>query len=475
MEVVQIIFSVLFWIAFGYSLYNAFLFIIGMFMRKQKYPIVEDKQKFCVFVPCHNEGEVVGAAVENYSHIEYAKDKFEIFFIADNCADDTAERLREAIARNGTTNFHVLERKDSPSDQRGKPHALRWAINQLEKDDQFYSKFDFLMIFDADNFVDSGILRHVNSQYLHYKPNHRPAMIQTYLDSKNNKGIIAKGYFATYRLMCTLWQTAKQFLHLMPQVGGTGFAIETAFLKEIGGFNCHSLTEDLEISAVCTMKNRFIAFNRNVRIYDEKPTHLKQSLVQRTRWAQGHWYVSFKFIPVLFVQLFNPKTFRNFFRKVDMIIYLLARFFCIITCLNLLFALFWGLHLFAQAIMQSPSIGSLFYLIVHGEYIKTSELIDLSCGQKWVFIVGYVALALSLIAIPIASMIDGTKQEKKRLLKDAIPNILCLYLVSLFDLITTWPGLFKSYNQKVWKKTAHNITSLTRTDKQNNDEAKANT
>ena len=279
--------------------------------------------------------------------------------------------------------------------------------------DKFYSKFDLLMIFDADNFVDAGIFKHVNSQYLSYKPNRRPAMIQTYLDSKNNKGIVAKGYFATYRLMCTLWQSAKQFLHLSPQVGGTGFAIETSFLKEIGGFNCHSLTEDLEISAICTMKNRFIAFNRNVRIYDEKPTHLKQSLVQRTRWAQGHWYVSFKFIPILFIQLFNFKTIRNFFRKLDMIIYLLARFFCIVTCLNLLFALFWGIHLFAHAIMQSVSFKDFIFLMGNSNLIETSELIDLTSGHTWVYIVAYVCFGLSLIAVPIASLIDGTKQEKK--------------------------------------------------------------
>ena len=36
-----------------------------------------------------------------------------------------------------------------------------------------------------------------------------------------------------------------------------------------------------------------ILWNHHAKIYDEKPDSLKVSLRQRTRWAQGHWYVAF--------------------------------------------------------------------------------------------------------------------------------------------------------------------------------------
>lgn len=451
MDILTTIYAVIIWICFGYSIYNVVLFVVGMIFCKVKYPMAEDNRKFCIFVPSHNEEAVIGATIDNLNKINYSADLFDIYFIADNCADHTANAMREAIEKAGRTNFHVLERNNSPMDKRGKPHALRWAIETLEEANSFYNKYDMLFIIDSDNFVDADILKHVNSQYLSYKEGKRPCMIQTYLDSKNKKGVIAKGYFATYRLMSTLWETAKQKLHLVPQIGGTGFAIETSFLHEIGGFNCKSLTEDLEISAIATIRNRTIAFNPNVRIYDEKPTHLKQSLVQRTRWAQGHWYVSFKFIPRLLIQIFNPKSIKNIFRKIDMIIYLLARFFCILTCISLIYPV---IMYFVYA--DYSSVQAFF------DYFKNPsiDMNPVTSQHHWVLWVSFICAILAFIALPIAVLIAGTKEEKKHLLIDLIPNIVCLYLVSIFDLITTWPGLFMSYNQKVWKKTQHSITEI---------------
>ena len=288
-----------------------------------------------------------------------------------------------------------------------------------------------LMILDADNFVDADILKHVNSQYLSYKPKKRPTMIQTYLDCKNKQGLIAKGYFVSYRVMNGFWQFSKQQVGLVPGIGGTGFAVTTSFLKSIGGFNCHSLTEDLEIQTKATIKNKTVAYNRNVRIYDEKPTRLKQSFVQRTRWAQGHWYLSFKFVPILLFQLFNFKTIKATFRKIDMMIYLLSRFF--VFCATLMFIL-----------------GIFFFF-----YDKSIILIPAPFG-----IIGYFLLGLSLLVIPLSSLYDGTKSEKRRIFIDFIPNLISFYFVALLDYITGIFGLLKCGNQKVWKKTAHKITKM---------------
>ena len=410
---------------------------MGFIFHNQKYPIVEDKEKFCIFVPCHNEGPVVASTVENYTHIEYNPDLFDIYFIADNCSDDTASILERSIALSGKSNFHVLVRNDSDPNKRGKPYAIRWALDGLEAKDCFYNKYDMMMILDADNFVDAGILRHVNSQFLSIKGK-KPAMIQTYLDSKNNKGLVARGYFEAYRVTNAFWQISKQKLHLVPAIGGTGFAATTEFIKEIGGYNCKSLTEDLEIQTIATVKNRRIMYNGNVRIYDEKPTRIAQSFVQRTRWAQGHWYLFFKYTPILFIQLFNPFTIRSFFRKLDVILYLAARLFGIVA---------------------------VFALLLNCFYIVCSWIMhfDSSYLPLWVQIMNYCILALSLIVVPASSLYDGSKEEKKRIVIDFVPNVLGLYLVGLIDMIIGFPGLFKCHNQKVWKKTTHKIVAMDQT------------
>ena len=425
---------VLFWFCEVSILYYVFLYLVGFVAHKQKYPIVEDKQKFCIFVPCHNEGPVVASTVENYTHIEYNEELYDIYFIADNCTDDTAKILKNAIAKSGKSNFHVLVRTVKDPNKRGKPHAIRWALDGLESENCFYNKYDMMMILDADNFVDPGILRHINSQYLSIKGK-KPCMIQAYLDSKNNKGLVAKGYFEAYRVTNAFWQMSKQKLHLVPAIGGTGFAASLDFLKEIGGYNCVSLTEDLEIQTIATIKNKRIMYNGNVRVYDEKPTKIRQSFVQRTRWAQGHWYLFFKYLPILFIQLFNPLTIRSFFRKLDIIIYLSARLFGMVAAIALLMNIF---------------------------YIVSSWILkfDSSYLPLWVQIMNYAILALSIIVVPLSSLYDGSKEEKRRIFIDLIPNVVGLYLVGAIDMIIGFPGLFKCGNQKVWKKTTHQVVSM---------------
>ena len=435
LDVIKQILVVLFWICEVYVVYYVFLYIVGFIFHKQKYPMVEDKQKFCIFVPCHNEGPVVAATVENYTHIEYAEDLFDIYFIADNCSDDTANILREAIKNSGKRNFHVLVRKEKDINKRGKPHALRWAIDALESQHLFYSYYDMMIIFDADNFVDATILKHINSQYASIKDKKKPVMIQCYLDSKNHNSLVARGYFQSYRVTNAFWQISKQKLHLNPAIGGTGFAVTTKFLKEIGGYSCTSLTEDLEIQTIATVKNRRIEYNGNARVYDEKPTKIKQSFVQRTRWAQGHWWLFFRYTPLLLIQLFNPFTIKNFFKKLDMIMYLAARLFSIVSSVTILL--------------------NIFYLISCLVIGRDSAYVPL-----WAQYMNIGILVLTIAVIPLSSLYDGSKEEKKHILRDLIPNIIGIYLVGLIDLLIGYPGLFKCGNQKVWKKTTHCVTSL---------------
>lgn len=436
LEVIKQILVVLFWICEFNIVYYVFLYFVGFFAHKQRYPMVDDKLKFCIFVPCHNEGPVVASTVENYTHIDYDENLFDIYFIADNCSDGTSNILRKAVKESGKKNFHVLVRREKDHNKRGKPHALRWAINILENEHRFYAYYDMMIIFDADNFVDATILKHINSQYAHANPKRKPVMIQCYLDSKNKKGLVARGYFEAYRVTNAFWQISKQKLHLVPAIGGTGFAVTIQFLKEIGGYNCYSLTEDLEIQTIATIRNKRIEYNGNARIYDEKPTKIKQAFVQRTRWAQGHWYLSFKYIPLLFIQLFNPLTIRNFLRKLDTIIYLAARMFGMIAVITLLL--------------------NTFYLIT--SWIVGYE--NIRYVPFWVDIVNICILALSIIVVPLSSLYDGTKEEKRRVLIDLIPNVIGLYLIGIIDMIIGFPGLFKCWNQKVWKKTTHIMTAV---------------
>lgn len=410
-----------------YAVYYAFLGVVGLFMRKQKYPIIEDKAKFCIFVPCHNEEPVIGATVKNYVKLQYNPELFDIYFLADNCSDNTAEKARATIEKYGMKNFHVLERHVDDPMKKGKPHALNWGIQTLEAEDGFYNKYDMFMIFDADNFTDADILKHVNSQYYSIKESKRPALIQTYLDSKNKDNMIARGYYVAYRFTNGFFQLPRYKLGLVPGIGGTGFAITTKFLKELGGFHCTSLVEDMEIQTIATLKGKNIAYNHNVRIYDEKPTGIKASAVQKTRWSQGHWFVFFKFGWRLLLKLFNPKEIKLFFKRFDCFIYLSSILLLFCSGLTLLFSIGFLIAGIRPDIAYLPTI---------------------------------ILSIFSILLLPISSLLDGKKKEKKRVLIDLIPNIIATWIHSVIYYYACLIGLLHCRNQKVWKKTTHKVTTM---------------
>ncbi len=419
------------WLIFGYTIYFALLSFFSLWNRKRKYQIVEDKQKFCVFIPCHNEEDVISATVENMSKIDYDNKLVDFYIIADNCNDNTAKKANEKIIELGLTNFFVFERDVKDSKKKGKPHALRWGIEKLENQGQFYDKYDMFMIFDSDNFTDSNILKEINSQYLNAKPKRKPCMIQCYLDSKNANNIISKGYNYAYRIFSNrVNQLSKRHLGLNASIGGTGFAITMEFLKSIGGFSAKSLTEDLEMQTIANIKNKYICYNPYARVYDEKPTGARQSYVQKTRWSQGHWFVCFKYVPLLFVSLFTSKSLRLLFSKIDNIIYLLAN----------VFLLSWFLNIIAFVICVSCRF-------------EMFAMIDGGIGFQIFLILLFI---YSLIVYPYCAIKqDGNAQEKKWTLLKLPYVYLCLFISTIIYTFSAIKGLFTWPMQSKWAKTKH--------------------
>lgn len=428
-EILTSVYKVLLYPTLFFGCYYAFLALVGLFSGKEKYPIVKDKLRFCIFVPCHNEQTVIAATVKNHAKINYDPSLYDIYFIADNCTDKTAYEIKKTVRSLGMSNLYCLERNVSDPAKKGKPHAMNWGIERLEARGHFYDTYDMFMILDADNFIDSDILKHINSQYLAAREGKRPVMIQTYLDSKNKNSLIARGYFASYRVTGAFFQKPKHVLGLVPAIGGTGFAMTTDFLRRIGGYHCTSLTEDLEIQTVATLKGERIAYNHNVRIYDEKPTGLKQSAVQRTRWAQGHWFVFFKFGWRLFLHILNPKEIRFFLRRLDNLIYLSTMLFMLMS-------------------------------VLCGALSVTLMLLGVSVAFLPMYITAGVSVIM-LLLFPLSSLLDGPPDEKKSVLVEFIPNLLASLIVgAIFSCYSNVAGLLHCKNQSVWRKTAHNVTKI---------------
>ena len=259
--------------------------VIGLFGFKKQtkdYTDHEPESRFLVLIPAHNEERVIGDIIRNLEDMDYPRELYDYYVIADNCVDRTAEVAREAGA-------NVIEtRKETPDAPTGKPIALRKALAVLG---DYQNRYDLMMIFDADNLMDTNMFREVNSQFL---DKNKPDFIQCYLGAKNKEGVVAWVYYTGYTLTNRFFDLAKHRLGLNCPIGGTGFAVTTSYLYKNGGWTTLSLTEDFEIQVKATLEGRRILWNHVTRVYDEKPTKLRAAIRQRMRWGQGQWFVTFR-------------------------------------------------------------------------------------------------------------------------------------------------------------------------------------
>ena len=141
----------------GMMIYQLVLSLFGFGRKVKDYQDHDPQSRFLVLVPAHNEEKVIGDIVRNLQAMDYPRELYDFYIIADNCTDATAETARKLGAQ-------VIEtRKEGPDSPTGKPIALRKALMSLG---DYQNRYDLMMIFDADNLMDTNMFREVNSQYL---------------------------------------------------------------------------------------------------------------------------------------------------------------------------------------------------------------------------------------------------------------------------------------------------------------------
>ena len=354
-------------------IYQLYLTVFGFRRDTRDYQDHEPESRFLVLVPAHNEEKVIGDMIRNLQAMDYPAELYDFYIIADNCTDGTAE-----VARSLGANVLVHE-KDGPDAPTGKPIALKAALEALG---DYAARYDLLMIFDADNLMDTNMFREVNSQFL---DKGRPDLIQCYLGAKNKSGAVAWFYYTSYTVTNRFFQLAKHRQGLNCSVGGTGYTITTSYLKERGGWTTASLTEDIEIQVEATLDGRRILWNHNTRVYDEKPTSFRASVRQKTRWAQGHWFVALRNTGKLFRQLFTGKLRFGEFVSVFLYMYSLSTYLVTIVMMlcTLLLMLPGFNHAAQNTSVLSQVLGVLIFLYSYFGLFYLSDWMDNGIRFQW--------------------------------------------------------------------------------------------
>lgn len=303
MKYLYILQQAMVWIITIYWVYQLIISLCSLIKVKDK-PLVEDKEhRFMMIIPAHNEEKVIKELVDSLQHLDYNKDLYDIYVIADNCTDSTAQIAKDAGAI-------VYERFDEAHKTKG--FALQWFLQQKIEEDAPYDAF---CIFDADNIVDKNFLKAMNR-----KLNQGEDVVQGYRDIKNpSDSWVTAGYAIFYWTMNRFYHLARYNLGLSPLINGTGFMVKFDVVKP-DGWQTKTLTEDIEFSLKRIIAGKKLGWATDAIVYDEQPVGFKQSWSQRSRWTVGHIQCLKEYTKPLAVAVKDNKTVMNF----DGLLYMLG-------------------------------------------------------------------------------------------------------------------------------------------------------
>jgi len=130
------------------GMYYVLVALFSFIKKPEGKTIIKKMHKFALIVAAHNEEKVIAGIVDSLQNLQYDKENYDVYVIADNCTDDTAAVAREKGAV-------CYERFDDV--HRTKGYALQFLFENI-KNDYGIESFEGYFIFDADNLLNKNYI-----------------------------------------------------------------------------------------------------------------------------------------------------------------------------------------------------------------------------------------------------------------------------------------------------------------------------
>jgi cellulose synthase/poly-beta-1,6-N-acetylglucosamine synthase-like glycosyltransferase len=267
-----------------------YVFTFNRLVGKQRHPYIDittaQWPSVSVFVPAHNEEDVIEDSLTALLHVDYPQDKLQIVIVNDRSTDKTTEIANALAERYAGRIVHFHRTSGKP----GKSSALKEAAER-------HSTGDIILVFDADYLPGRGLIKQLASPFFDPEvglvmgrvvPVNTGANLLTRLLDMERAG----GYQVD--------QQARMNMGLLPQFGGTVGGIRQAALRDIGGWREDSLAEDTDLTYRGLLKGWKTVYQNRSECYEEVTENWPARIRQIMRWAKGHNQTLYRyFIPVM--------------------------------------------------------------------------------------------------------------------------------------------------------------------------------
>lgn len=275
-----------------YGLHALVITTLYLIHRRRKEIFAQHVQEWplvTVQLPLYNEQSIVDRMIDTVCALDYPKDRL-VIQILDDSTDATTEiaSLRVDHYREQGFNIHLLHRYERLGYKAG---ALHQAMEQ--------SGADYVAIFDADFVPDPQFLKRVLP---YFSGNSHIGMIQTRWGHLNrDANLITRLQALFLDGHQVVEQVARSRSDLLLNFNGTGGVWKAECIRDCGGWQWDTLSEDIDISYRAQMHGWKLVFLPEIIVPGELPVSLTVFKKQQYRWTFGHIQVFRK----LFIQLWT--------------------------------------------------------------------------------------------------------------------------------------------------------------------------
>ncbi|HLC52109.1 MAG TPA: glycosyltransferase [Candidatus Nanoarchaeia archaeon] len=245
--------------------------------KLSRYPL------FSVIVPAYNEEESIENTLKSLIDLEYPMDKIEIVVVNDGSTDKTSEIVKHFILNHPENNITLLQQ-----DNHGKGRAMNHGLKIIQG--------EFFACLDADSFAGSNALEEMLP---YFEDDLQVAAVCPILKVQRPRSILQKVQWCEYiiNMFYKFLNSKIDCIHVTP---GPFSIYRTSVIKELGGFDETTITEDLEI-AIRLQKHQY----KIVQTFDTitetvAPSNWRSLFHQRVRWYRGSVDNSLKYKQLMF-------------------------------------------------------------------------------------------------------------------------------------------------------------------------------
>ncbi len=238
-----------------------------------RYPkIINENYKpfVSIMIPAHNEDTVIANTIETVLKLDYPN--FEIIAIDDRSTDNTANVLKVLEQKYPNKVKAFIRPKDAFP---GKSAVLNDALA--------FAKGEAILVFDADATMEPDFLTNLVYEL---EPKDVGAVQARKVVRNKDYNLLTKCQ-NNEMTMDTHFQVGRNSVKGAVELRGNGELIKRAALDDIGGWNNHTITDDLDMSTRLHIKGWDVKFCLDTPVYEEAIIYLFPLYKQRRRWLEG--------------------------------------------------------------------------------------------------------------------------------------------------------------------------------------------